>query len=137
MANEQASRNRTFPRRRRLHTSLTREQALEIFRFKVLKEQEGNFEINRDDRVSLATKFHVTEKTIRDIWNGRTWKHDTMKIGISFRANMPWKEGFRHSVVLCDPSCQLCSCEIETLMDPFDVDWQAVQKLLFEGCEDG
>ena len=57
----------------RARNILSKEQVIEIF--------ENKKTLSRSERITsgsirLARKFHVSSKTIRDIWNRKTW-HDT------------------------------------------------------------
>ena len=52
---------------------LTKDQVLEIFRFS-LPDISGR---KSPSAISLARKYCVSEKAIRDIWTGRTWSQHT------------------------------------------------------------
>ncbi len=64
---------------------LTRENAIEIYTHKLLMLQASNDknEYARDSAPlrgrsgSLSEEFHISAKTVRDIWNHRTWKRAT------------------------------------------------------------
>ena len=63
---------------------LTAEQAVEIFKIKL-----SNQTANRSQTLgacSVARAFGVSEKAVRDIWNGRTWLRETKRMTDS---NMP------------------------------------------------
>ena len=64
-------------------TVLTKEQAIEIFRLL----SPGR---SKPTAVSIAKHFGVSEKAIRDIWNGRTW-HE---------ATLPWDSNRRPKIAL-------------------------------------
>jgi hypothetical protein len=59
-------------------TVLTEEQAVDIFKVKMINETLGKLEIVR--ACDLATKYRVNEKTIRDIWKARTWSRETLHL---------------------------------------------------------
>jgi hypothetical protein len=48
---------------------LSKEQAIEIFRYKT---NLGNQSMTATS-ITLAKKYNVNSKTIRDIWSGRSW----------------------------------------------------------------
>ncbi len=48
---------------------LSKEQAIEIFRYKT---NLGNQSMTATS-IALANKYNVNSKTIRDIWSGRSW----------------------------------------------------------------
>mmetsp|Transcript_46799 Transcript_46799/g.124343 ORF Transcript_46799/g.124343 Transcript_46799/m.124343 type:complete len:308 (+) Transcript_46799:1-924(+) len=56
---------------------LTRQSALEIYLIKVLQERGNCDPRNRIPAVVVARRYSVTEKTVRDIWCGRTWRCET------------------------------------------------------------
>lgn len=56
---------------------LSKKQALEIFKCKIAKQ--GNRSL-RITATGTAEKFHVSEKTVRDIWKGRTWTRETLAL---------------------------------------------------------
>jgi hypothetical protein len=56
---------------------LDREKAIEIFKLK------PNTDVAAGDRLSsaaVAREYGVGEKTVRDIWRGRTWYHETLHL---------------------------------------------------------
>jgi len=57
---------------------LTPDQVAEIFESKKMRNT-VNFSTTRHSAHALSRKFGVTEKTIRDIWRGRTWSHMTLQ----------------------------------------------------------
>ena len=58
---------------------LTKEQAIDIFRLSISSFPKGS----RPTATSVARAFGVSEKTIRDIWNGRTWCDETLPLDLS------------------------------------------------------
>eukprot|EP00292_Cryptomonas_paramecium_P019018 CAMPEP_0113665068 /NCGR_PEP_ID=MMETSP0038_2-20120614/2092_1 /TAXON_ID=2898 /ORGANISM="Cryptomonas paramecium" /LENGTH=111 /DNA_ID=CAMNT_0000580365 /DNA_START=30 /DNA_END=362 /DNA_ORIENTATION=+ /assembly_acc=CAM_ASM_000170 len=64
---------------RRPHTVLTKDQAVEIFKYKLLKERSGRVRNSKDCK-ALAQEYNVNEKTVRDIWSGRTWQQETREL---------------------------------------------------------
>mmetsp|Transcript_41402 Transcript_41402/g.110783 ORF Transcript_41402/g.110783 Transcript_41402/m.110783 type:complete len:148 (+) Transcript_41402:105-548(+) len=74
-----------FSRRRRLNTALTKDQAVEIF--KTICHEMNFAKVNQQCR-DLVLRFNVNKKTIRDIWAGRTWRHETFRQPINHRASM-------------------------------------------------
>eukprot|EP00283_Hemiselmis_rufescens_P008417 CAMPEP_0173430438 /NCGR_PEP_ID=MMETSP1357-20121228/8862_1 /TAXON_ID=77926 /ORGANISM="Hemiselmis rufescens, Strain PCC563" /LENGTH=201 /DNA_ID=CAMNT_0014394767 /DNA_START=46 /DNA_END=648 /DNA_ORIENTATION=- len=57
---------------------LSQQQAIEIFMLRPQPSEDGV--MRRGSMLhckSIAPRFNVTPKTIRDIWNGRTWSHAT------------------------------------------------------------
>ena len=58
---------------------LTEKEAIEIYCFK--------YSLSSSDLSSnrIARKYGVSPKTIRDIWNGRTWKRSTLNSGLPFQ----------------------------------------------------
>mmetsp|Transcript_46798 Transcript_46798/g.124339 ORF Transcript_46798/g.124339 Transcript_46798/m.124339 type:complete len:293 (+) Transcript_46798:3-881(+) len=56
---------------------LTRQSALEIYLIKVLQERGNCDPRNRTPAMVVARRYSVTEKTVRDIWCGRTWPCET------------------------------------------------------------
>jgi hypothetical protein len=61
-------------RKCRSRTILSKEQVIEIFEHKPSMESADRFTA---PSVDLARKYHVSSKTIRDIWNGRSWNGTT------------------------------------------------------------
>ena len=55
---------------------LTSDQAIEIFRLSMPTESAKK----RPTATSVARQFGVNEKTIRDIWSGRTWDDETLPL---------------------------------------------------------
>ena len=55
---------------------LTSDQAIEIFRLSMPTESAKK----RPTATSVARQFGVNEKTIRDIWSGRTWDDETLTL---------------------------------------------------------
>jgi Flp pilus assembly protein TadB len=58
----------------RTRSILIKEQVIEIFEHK--KTLSGSERITSVS-ISLARKYHVSSKTIRDIWNRRSWQRTT------------------------------------------------------------
>ena len=56
---------------------LTEDQVIEIFRISLVKRSP---EIANFTATSVARKFGVSEKTVRDIWTGRTWYDETLPL---------------------------------------------------------
>ena len=61
---------------RKPQSKLTREEAVEIFRFKDCMYERG--ELVR----KLSKQFGIGQKAVRDIWNGRTWNRETLYLDI-------------------------------------------------------
>jgi hypothetical protein len=62
----------------RPRTILSRDQVIEIFEHKTsLKPSERL----TGPSIDLARKYHVSSKTIRDIWSGRSWHETTRNLG--------------------------------------------------------
>ena len=51
---------------------LTKEKVQQIFAIK-MKGYASCVHVKADNAISTAVKFGVSEKTIRDVWSGRTW----------------------------------------------------------------
>jgi hypothetical protein len=61
---------------------LTSEQAVDIFRLSLPRAQSESFKSKisrRPSAVGVARKYGVSEKTIRDIWTGRTWSETPLR----------------------------------------------------------
>ena len=58
---------------------LTKEQAINIFRISTFNYTKAS----RPTATSVAKAFGVSEKAIRDIWNGRTWCEETLPLDSS------------------------------------------------------
>ena len=56
---------------------LTKEKACEIFCLRGLVYYDPNGKFVQNSSKILALEYGVSPKTIRDIWNGRTWSHIT------------------------------------------------------------
>ena len=69
---------------------LTKEQAIDIFRLSTFNYSKAS----RPTATSVAKAFGVSEKTIRDIWNGRTWCEETLPLDSS-RQPKPRKKAGR------------------------------------------
>jgi hypothetical protein len=62
------------PGNSKTRAALTEEQAIEIFKVRL---QNETTTCGRVKAVTVANMYGVNEKTVRDIWNGRTWKKQT------------------------------------------------------------
>jgi hypothetical protein len=65
--------SREQPGKTKTRASLTKEQAIEIFKVRL---QNETTTCGRVKAVTVANMFGFNEKTVRDIWNGRTWKKE-------------------------------------------------------------
>ncbi len=79
---------------------LTEAQAIEIYMLGQ-KIRKSCFHLRNDDSVVLARKFCVSPKTIRDIWNRRTWTKETKYLWNENERPMIRKKKF---VALCGSS---------------------------------
>jgi hypothetical protein len=68
-------------------TSLTEEQAMEIYMHKVASISSGQYSTSpinelamKGQSAPLAKQYGVSPKTIRDIWNRRTWAYVTIQL---------------------------------------------------------
>ena len=68
---------------------LTKEQAMDIFRLSALRSPDAK----RPTASSIARKYSVSEKTIRDIWRGRTWHEETQPLDTNRPAKTKLKTG--------------------------------------------
>lgn len=73
----------------RTHAILTAEQAVEIF--KIRDESVGK---RKCPARIVGKSYGVSEKAVRDIWNGRTWYKETMsldpaRVGMPMRLRLP------------------------------------------------
>jgi hypothetical protein len=71
---------------------LTEDQAIAIFRTKLLNDSQ--FPPNRVSASDVSQQYGVNEKTIRDIWKGRTWLRETVHldpslISLCAKLNLP------------------------------------------------
>ena len=64
----------------RTHAILTEQQAVEIFRFKLTNESALSRTQEQVKAKVLSRRYGVSDKTIRDIWKGRTWFRETMHL---------------------------------------------------------
>ena len=62
----------------RTRVILSPEKAIQIFKIKI--SNENTTKIQKVDSQSVARTFGVSEKAIRDIWNGRTWLREIMHL---------------------------------------------------------
>ena len=59
-------------------TVLNEHQVIEIYKRKIMYEPKLTRNVNRFRSASLIAKeFDISEKTVRDIWKGRTWRNTT------------------------------------------------------------
>jgi hypothetical protein len=65
---------------------LTEGQAIEIFHVKLMNDRASS-QTCRTSAAELAKKYRIGEKTVRDIWKGRTWFRELMHLDPS-RATM-------------------------------------------------
>lgn len=68
---------------------LSKQQVIEIFLLSVV----DSSDTKRHTASSVARKFSVNEKTIRDIWSGRTWHQETMPLDPKRRPKLMAKTG--------------------------------------------
>jgi hypothetical protein len=59
--------------------ALTKDQAMDIFRISLTHAPHKE----RPTAVSVARAFHVSEKTVRDIWSARTWHDETLPLDVN------------------------------------------------------
>jgi hypothetical protein len=62
---------------------LTRKQVVDIFRLSLPQAQSKKIESKtsrRPSAVGVAREYGVSEKTVRDIWTGRTWSETPLRI---------------------------------------------------------
>ena len=106
---------------------LNREQAIEIFQLRPHGTSEG---IGRSS-LAVARIYKVSEKTVRDIWRGRTWHHETLHLDPSrpARADTPPGRplGRKDSAPRRRPAPSLSAIAklpaAEVADDPFHDDW--------------
>ena len=60
---------------------LTEEQAVQIFMMKISDTKSFNKSIHAQE---IAISFGISEKTVRDIWKGRTWRRETMHLDVNY-----------------------------------------------------
>ena len=53
---------------------LAKDQAIDIFRLSISNDTQKI----KPTAISVAKKYRVSEKTVRDIWTGRTWQEETL-----------------------------------------------------------
>ncbi len=103
-------------------TILTLEQALQIFEIKF---DVSNPHGGRRTAASVARSFGVSEKTVRDIWIGRTWVREMMHLDPTREAKasslkLPGRP--KRSTTVVDHECSatrhsncfLCECDVES-----------------------
>jgi hypothetical protein len=59
--------------------ALTKDQAMDIFRLSLTLAPHKE----RPTATSVARAFHVSEKTVRDIWSARTWHDETLPLDVN------------------------------------------------------
>ena len=64
----------------RSHRILTEKQAKEIYRFHLISLESPPVKVSGSPSAQLAALYHVSPKTIRDIWSGRTWTDATSHV---------------------------------------------------------
>ena len=64
--------------RYRARTVLSKDQVREIYEFKKTLRSSERTTV---PSINLARKYHVSSKTIRDIWSGRSWVEITRSMG--------------------------------------------------------
>mmetsp|Transcript_88777 Transcript_88777/g.236287 ORF Transcript_88777/g.236287 Transcript_88777/m.236287 type:complete len:471 (+) Transcript_88777:3-1415(+) len=64
----------------RTRTTLTVEQAIEVFKYKVENPKTSKRKGSIRHAKMLADRYSVSEKAIRDVWRGRTWKYETQHL---------------------------------------------------------
>jgi hypothetical protein len=109
-------------------TVLTLQQALHIFQIK--QSNASSRESERESAAAVARSFGVSEKTVRDIWAGRTWVREMMHLDparaakagslkLPGRPKKRAKTGEYHQSFQAKPqaSAYLCDCNIEILSE--------------------
>mmetsp|Transcript_58612 Transcript_58612/g.154980 ORF Transcript_58612/g.154980 Transcript_58612/m.154980 type:complete len:181 (+) Transcript_58612:112-654(+) len=81
-----------MPRNTRRRGMLSKEQAIEIFMIRM----EGGW----DSAASVSRRFGVNEKTVRDIWSGRSWGKETSVYLRKAEDRLPG--------ALSDDACEYC-----------------------------
>ena len=75
-------------------TVLTEHQVIEIYKRKINLEPINSKNIDRFRSASvIAKEFRISEKTVRDIWRGRTWRHATRPLDSAILASFRPKIG--------------------------------------------
>ena len=115
---------------------LTREQVIEIFEFRPSS-------VFHRSSSNVALKYGVSEKTIRDIWNGRTWHSETQHMDtlrpartvlppgrpLGRKDSAPRRRNANHSQMLSELIDSANDSVVSTiepsndLNDPFHDDW--------------
>ena len=67
---------------------LTKDKAIEIFKISLKRSS-----AEKPNASLLAREYGVNEKTIRDIWTGRTWRDETQPLAIDRKPRPPVKTG--------------------------------------------
>jgi hypothetical protein len=65
----------TAPTSKKTHSILTASQAVDIFQHSLTKSLHS-----KKSAAALSRAYGVNEKTVRDIWNGRTWAEETQHL---------------------------------------------------------
>mmetsp|Transcript_65878 Transcript_65878/g.176518 ORF Transcript_65878/g.176518 Transcript_65878/m.176518 type:complete len:205 (-) Transcript_65878:67-681(-) len=113
MAQETQSRNLQIRKR----TALSEKQVLDIYACKFADSPKSS----QTERASwIASKYKINEKTVRDIWRGRTWKHITSTLAMkpSFKAALS-------APVASSPKSVSSNTELETRL-PFSTGVKSV-----------
>ena len=87
-------------------TILTTEEAIEIFRIYLSNNRKPSKAGATASAAKVAAAFKVNEKTIRDIWSGRTWIRELMHLDPARacsrqRLSSPNEHWHRRSPCLC------------------------------------
>jgi hypothetical protein len=64
-------------------SSLQEKHVVEIFQHKIRNSSASSLQAHKISASSVAQMYGVSEKTIRDIWNGRTWKEETWHLDMT------------------------------------------------------
>ena len=68
---------------------LTKDQAIDIFRLSMIQSPISK----KPTATSVAKKYDISEKTIRDIWKGRTWHEETLALDLKRSPRVARKTG--------------------------------------------
>ena len=71
---------------------LSKQQAVDIFRIAGVLRPDGT-RGTKPTASSVAKQYGVSEKTIRDIWRGRTWYEETLPLDVSRQPKLAAKTG--------------------------------------------
>ncbi len=108
---------------------LTLQQALHIFKIKLAQSNLSCRESGRKSAAAVARSFGVNEKTVRDIWAGRTWIREMMHLDpvraakasslkLPGRPTNRSKQEGNHQRYQQAASCSPCSFTVELTGDP-------------------